>query len=286
MTPKTIITYLVDWNPSWIKTVEFSNRLIKWLSIPRKDFKDSLKRKELDFSWIYFLLWEDEDWNNLAYIGQATVLKNRLTSHYNDTNKDFWNSAICFTYKDWSLTESDINFLEKELITEAKKVNRYEIKNNTVWNYWLIQEHRMPDMEEFISDLKILILNLWYSVLKEVISKKEIENNDNLYYLKSRWSDAKWIYTEEWFIILKWSKLAIDNVNCIGERDLNKRNSFIEQKCKKEWSEIIVSEDTPFKSPSLASFIVTWSSMNWWDAWKDRDWKTLNENERQDLLWS
>jgi len=64
---KTIITYLVDWTPTWIKTVEFSNRLIKGISIPRKDFKD-INIEELSFSWIYFLFGEDEEWNDLVYI--------------------------------------------------------------------------------------------------------------------------------------------------------------------------------------------------------------------------
>ena len=53
MKPRTIVTYLIDGNPAWIKTVEFSNRLIKWISIPRKYLKDSLKRDELKYSWIY-----------------------------------------------------------------------------------------------------------------------------------------------------------------------------------------------------------------------------------------
>lgn len=118
--PKTIITYLLEGNPQWIKTVEFSNRLIKWVSIPRKDFQVALKDiDELKLSWVYFLLGEDEEGNQLAYLWQATILGKRLNDHYKDTNKDFRNIAVAFTYKDGTLNESDINFLEKELITEA-----------------------------------------------------------------------------------------------------------------------------------------------------------------------
>lgn len=287
MTPRTIITYLTDWNPSWIKTVEFSNRLIKWISIPRKDFKNAIKRDELNYSWIYFLLWEDEEWNDLAYIWQATVLKNRITNHYNNTEKDFWNTAVCFTYKDWSLTESDINFLERELISNAKNVDRYIIKNNTVWNNWLIQEHRIPDMHEFIEDLKILFVNLWYSVLKEVVSKKEIENEDNIYFLTARWSNAKWVYTDEWFLVLKWSRWPKLLVASTIER---KRYAFRHRPIllekwviKEEWDEIIFVKDFLFKAPSWASDVTVWRDTNWWIIWKDKNWKTLDENERQNL---
>ncbi len=129
---RTIITYLIEWNPNWLKTVEFSNKLIKGISIPRKDFKEALEqRSELKHSGIYFLIGEDEEGNNMTYIWQATILAKRLNDHYKDTSKDFWNNAICFTYKDGSLNESDINYLEKTIINEAKNADRYKILNNT-----------------------------------------------------------------------------------------------------------------------------------------------------------
>ncbi|USN56659.1 MAG: GIY-YIG nuclease family protein [Candidatus Peribacteria bacterium] len=53
----------------------------------------------------------------------------RLNDHYKNTDKDFWNTAIAFTYKDGTLNESDINFLEKELILAATQANRYKIQN-------------------------------------------------------------------------------------------------------------------------------------------------------------
>jgi len=283
---KTIITYLVDWTPTWIKTVEFSNRLIKGISIPRKDFKD-INIEELSFSWIYFLFGEDEEWNDLVYIWQAINLYKRLNDHYKDTNKDFWNTAIGFTYKDWSLTESDINFLEKELIAESKRINRYKITNSTNWNAWLIQRHRIPDMKEFIEDLKILITSLWYPILKEIINKKELENENSIYYLIMRWSEAKGIYTDEWFLVLKWSKWPKELQKSVIEKKhyafRNRPKLLIEWVIKEEWDNIVFNKDYLFKSPSWASDLVTWWSFNWRDVWKNKSWKTLNDIERNAL---
>lgn len=284
MKPRTIITYLTDGNPAWIKTVEFSNRLIKWISIPRKDLKEALKRDELNYSWVYMLLWVDENDNDTAYIWQATVLWKRISDHYKDTKKDFWNNVICFTYKDWSLTESDINYLERELINEAKRVKRYTIKNWTSWNNWLIQEHRIPDMEEFMEDLKILTLNLGYPILKEVVTKKELENEKNIYYLHSRWSNAKWIYTEEWFLVFKWSIWKSDITPYQLKQGHIQRNR---EKFINEWliringDNIELLEDILFKTPSAWCDILSWWSLNWWIEWKDKNWKTLDENERK-----
>jgi len=280
---KTIITYLFDWTTTWIKTVEFSNRLIRWISIPRKDFKD-VNIEELKFSWIYFLIWEDIEGNDLAYIWQATNLEKRLNDHYKDTNKDFRNNAIAFTYKDWSLTESDINFLEKNLINESKKINRYNITNGTNWNMWLIQKHRIPDMEEFIEDLKILLTNLWFPILKEIVNKKELENEKNMYYLTMRWSEAKWIYTWEWFLVLKGSKWPNTLQKSVIEKNYyakrNRPKFTDEWIIKIDWDFIVFEKDHLFKSPSSACALITWGSFNWWDVWKNKEWKTLSEIER------
>jgi hypothetical protein len=49
-------------------------------------------------------------------------LLERVKQHYNDIKKDFWNSAIIFTTDNLSWNESDLNFLEKNLIEDAKKL--------------------------------------------------------------------------------------------------------------------------------------------------------------------
>lgn len=282
---KTIITYLVNWDATSIKTVEFSNRLIKWIYVPRKDFKDAIKREELNNSWIYLLLWEDEEWNLLAYLWQATILWKRLNDHYKDSNKDFWNIAIAFTYKDWTLNESDINFLERELIKEAKNAWRYVIKNGNWWNNGLIQEYRIPDMIEFIDDLKILLESLGFKLFKELVSKEELKNEDNVYYLTARWTKWKVIFTNEWFIVLKWSrwpKSLVDSMIKNKWYAYRKRPKLLEKWIiKEEWDEIVFIKDYVFNSPSWVSDFLTWRSTNWWLLLKNKDWKTLDEIERK-----
>ena len=281
---KTIITYLINWDPLWIKTVEFSNRLIKWIYIPRKDFKEALKREELQNSWVYILIWEDENWQPLAYIWQATILWKRLNDHYKNTDKDFWNIAIAFTYKDGTLNESDINFIERELIKEAKEAWRYSIKNWNWWNNWLIQEYRIPDMVEFISDLKILLESLWFKLFKKLIDKQELKNEKNVYYLTTRWSDAKWIYTNEWFLVLKWSSWPINLVDSMIKNKwyaYRNRPKLLENWIiKEEWNKIVFQKDYLFNSPSSAADFIAWRNTNWWINWKNKSWKTLDEIER------
>lgn len=282
---RTIITYLIDGNPQWIKTVEFPNRLIKGVSIPRKDFSLAIKnRSELQLSGVYFLLWEDDAGNKVSYIWQATVLGKRLNDHYKDTAKDFWNTAIAFTYKDWTLNESDINFLEKELIAAAAIANRYIIKNGNAWNTGLIQEHRKPDMDEFIEDLRILIAHFGFSVLKPLVSGRDLHESDALYYLHSRWSDARWLYTEEWFIVLKgsrWPKSLVKSE--IDKKQYAYRNRPLllsEWVIEEDGDSIVFLQDHLFTAPSSASNILLGRASNGRIEWKDESGHTLDENER------
>ncbi len=281
---KTIITYLVNWDAIGIKTVEFSNRLIKWIYIPRKDLKESMERDELKNSWVYFLLWEDDEWNPLAYIWQATFLWKRLNDHDRDTNKDFWNIAVAFTYKDWTLNESDINFLERELIKLARKAQRFKIKNGNWWNNWLIQEYRIPDMLEFISDLKVLLESLWFKLFKELASKEELKNEENIYYLHSRWSNAKGVYSNEGFLVLKGSiwvngiipyQLKMWHIK--RNRDELLKKWIIEE--IEDW--FVFRKDYLFKTPTSWCNIVSWWNLNWWTEWRNKDGKSLDEIERK-----
>jgi hypothetical protein len=281
---KTIITHLLDWTTSWIKTVEFSNRLIKWICIPRKDFKNSSHIQELQNSWIYFLVWEDKQWNECAYIWQAICLHKRISDHNKDIQKDFRNAVIIFTHKDWTLNESDINYLEKQLISNAKNAGRYKINNWNNGNTWLIPQYRLPDMIEFIDDLKTLLATLWYTILKEIISKETIKNDANVYYLQVRWSNAKWIYTEEWFVVLKWSTWPIHMQDAVINKKayaFRNRPKLLDKWIIKEvWNSIEFIKDHIFTSPSWASDLIGWWSFNWWHVRKNKDWLMLSEVER------
>lgn len=64
---KTITTYLVDWSPTWIKTIELSNWIWKAILIPRAKLRDVKQRQEVLQSAIYFLFWKNENGNDLAY---------------------------------------------------------------------------------------------------------------------------------------------------------------------------------------------------------------------------
>ena len=276
---RTITIFLIDWNPTWFRKIYLNNRLTLGFFISRKDLDKAKNRDEFTRSWVYFLLWKDEEDKNLVYIWQTWNLLERVKQHHNDIKKDFWNSAIIFTTDNWSWNESDLNFLEKNLIEDAKKLWNYIIKNSQSWNTWLIKEERMPDLEENIDDIKILISSLWFSIFKEKTSK---EDKKEKYFCQRNWNNGVWYYTKEWFLVLKWSVWSFE----IKEYALSalkniQQKLFLENILKQENEKIIFLQDYLFSSPSTASSIIIWNKSNGWIDWKTENWKTLHEIERK-----
>jgi len=284
---RTIQTILYDDNPTWVKTTEFTNRLTKWLYIPRFNVKDlsNYGIDEYSNAGIYFLIWEDEEWKTLVYVWQATDISNRLNQHNKDIEKEyFWNIAVVFTTKENSLNESDINYLERESISKANSAGRVTVLNKTVWNTCLIAPQKKADLDEFISDMEVLLWNLWFDFLKE--SKKSKDKNKILYSLTNRWSKWKWEYLQDWFLVYKDSrgpKELVDSQIKNKWTAYTNRPKLLERWIiREEWDEIVFNCDYLFNSPSTAAIIITWRAMNWWKSWKNQWWKTLWQIERGD----
>ena len=278
---KTITTFLVDGNPTWIKTIELSNWVGKAIQIPRAKLKDAKDRKEITQPAIYFLFWEDEEGNNRAYIWEAENLINRLSNH--DTNKDFWSVVIAFISKDNNLTKADVKYLEAKSLERAKKSGRYFLENSIEPVINTLPEHQIATMEEFLENIDLLISAIGFPILKN-FETKALEKSETIYYLNARWSDARGIYTEDGFIVLNQSKFSKDYTTSFDWTWVHQQRWRIQR----DWDlfdtqNCILKQDILFTSSSTAASIVAWNALNWWIVWKTKDWKTLDEIERRNL---
>lgn len=273
---KTITTYLLEWDPSGIKTVELSNWIWKAIIIPRAKLKEAKKRKEMQQVALYFLFWLNEQWENKVYIWQSENLIDRIWFH--DLDKDFWDVIVAFIWKENYLTKADVKYLESKSIERAKKINRYILENWVIPVENCLPEHQKATMDKFFDNIDLLTSVIWYPILKEIENIKWKEK----YYLTAKWAEAEWIYTWEWFIVLKWSKISnmpIANVHNLLKikRD---RERLISQWVIVDW---IFTQDYSFGAPSTAANLIAWGSLNWWIEWKNKNKKTLNEMERKNL---
>lgn len=280
---KTITTFLVDGSPTGVKTTELSWWIGKAIMVPRAKLKDVKSRPEMQQSWVYFLFGKDDNESDVAYIGETENLFDRIANH--DTNKDFWEMAIAFTSKGNDLTKWDVKFLESRAIEKAKQIKRFNLTNNTTPPRNNLPEYQQASMEEFLENIDLLLSASWYPIIKDILSTPDQNLDENSFYsIKTRGVDGKWLYTNDGFIILAWSKGKKEVVESFKWKAKRLRTELLEKWILQEVADdIIFVEDYIGSSPSFAASILTWRPTNGWIEWKMSNGKTLDEMERKNL---
>lgn len=272
---KTITTYLIDGNPQGSQYVFISNKICKMLLIPRANMSIINEREELQSPAFYILLGENEDLKLKAYLGETENFKERIKDH--DYKKGFWQKALVFISKDGAMTKADVQYLEHLAVGIASKAKRYSIdENKQIPKAPNLPEHQQDSMNEFFEDIKLLTSFIGCNIF-EIVEQK----NKHIFYINNRGCNAKGIYDENGFTVLKGSILAKDTTPSFGWKE--KREKFIKDFTSIENNNIILDSDQTFNSPSTASDFCVGRSSNGWTMWKGKDGQTLDEVYRKKL---
>lgn len=213
--PKTIKIFLMDGDPNGRMSCELSNWSGKAYKIPRIKIKDCVDRNDLANTGVYMLFGKDESGNDQVYLGEAEEILKRLNQHL--TQKDFWNEAIVFVSKDENLNKAHIKYVENRLYQIAKSMERYRIDNACIPTQSAISESDRAEMEEFISNVRLLVNTLGHKLFEE---KREtgIKKKSEVFFIKAaRGADAQGEQSAEGFVVLKGSLAAGSTVNSISE---------------------------------------------------------------------
>ncbi|MGN7116649.1 GIY-YIG nuclease family protein [Lysinibacillus odysseyi] len=273
---KTIKMFLIDGDPSGRLTCELSNWTGLAYRIPRTEVKKCNDRPNLNSTGVYMLFGRNDEDKEAVYIGEAEEVYTRLQSHLRE--KDFWNEVIVFISKDENLNKAHIKYIENKLYEKAKTANRYDVVNGNIPPMPSIAESDRAEMDEFISNLEMLVNMLGHKLFVDIKDTSETNAEELLYIKGARGADAKGVQTQEGFVVLQGSKIASSVVNSFSERLTAKRNDLIHtQKVQILNGEYVVIEDLLFSSPSLAAEIVMGRSANGLTEWKDRLGKTLKD---------
>ncbi|MFF2795332.1 GIY-YIG nuclease family protein [Lysinibacillus xylanilyticus] len=275
---KTIKMFLIDGNASGRLTCELSNWTGKAYKIPRTEVKKCIDRPELNVTGVYMLFGKNEEDKDSVYIGEAEEIYVRLQTHLRE--KDFWNEVIVFISKDENLNKAHIKYIESKLYEKANEVNRYVVLNGNNPTMSSISESDRAEMDEFISNLIMMVNTLGHKLFEEINDELGSTNNE-FWYIKAAWgANAKGIQTQEGFVVLKNSKIASSTVDSYSERLLAKRNSLIkENKIQDVNGKLVLMEDILFSSPSLAAAVVMGRSANGLTEWKNTYGKILKDLE-------
>lgn len=262
---------------------ELSNWNGKAYRIPRSYIRKCSDRNDIDNidnAGIYILFGKSDstDKEGLAYIGEADGIFHRLNQHL--AQKDFWNDAIVFISKDNNLNKAHIKYIENRLYETAEKAGRYTLMNSNTPTRSTISEPDQAEMDEFISNIKLLIGTLGFKIFEPLFSQTE-SNPDNILYIQTaRGINARGISTSEGFVILEGSRISNSTISSCHNNYLNIRNKMIESKViVQDEKGLVVTKDILLSSPSAAACIVTGRSANGLKEWKTKEGRMLKSLE-------
>lgn len=274
---KSIRLFLIEGVPDGRWVCELSNWTGKAYKIPRTYIKDSLDRKDLEYTGIYFLFGKDDESNDyLVYIGEAENVFERLNQHL--LSKEFWTEAVVFISKDNNLNKAHIKYLEHRLYEIAKKADRYQILNSNTPTDASLSEADCAEMEEFIENTKLLLSALGHKLLEPIIDTSLSIQNENYFYIQAtRGASAKGKLVSDGFVVTKGSKMANSTVSSLRQTVVDLREQLIKNGIVD--GTFMFQKDHIFSSPSLAAEIILGRSANGRIEWKDKNRIQLKNKE-------
>ncbi|MGN7863095.1 GIY-YIG nuclease family protein [Chryseobacterium sp. 22458] len=223
---KTIRLFFVDGTPNSLTTAELSNWTGIGIRVPRIKVREFSNRTEFRKPGVYILIGKGDNNEDAAYIGEAEVIADRLASHI--ANKEFWNEVLFFGSKDQYLNKAGVKYLENRLYELAIHAERYTINQNVPTRPEL-SEAEQAELEEFLSNVKILTASLGHKIFESV--EETIEQNENHQLVLSckngAGANAKGSPSTEGFVVYKDSLLMVTEQPSLNDGIVSERNKMI-----------------------------------------------------------
>lgn len=270
---RTISIYLPDANPRWLKICEITNSIVKAIYIPRNQLDQAYTRDELKETWIYFLFWEKQtSWKYEVYIWEAESLVDRIKQHNRDWKKDFFHSIVCVISTNWYLNKAHVKYLEYHVHKMLLVSDNALVNNSIVPAQVKLSEQEVNFSLEFFDDVELVISSLWFQIFEKY------ESQENIIFCSWKEAKAKWIYSEEWLKVYKWSTALKEEAKSAWKYVWWIRKLLIEWWVLIDaWDVYEFNENYIFSSPSSAAMAILWRSANWRTERKNKQWDTLDK---------
>lgn len=284
---RTIRIYLKSGSVTGIRHSEIVNWSGQAMFIPRSQIKELGEWDESKRPGVYFLFGIDENSidKKAVYIGESENILERLNEHL--SKKEFWNEAIFFTSKDDNLTKSHIKYLEARLIGMSKDAQRYTILNSTSGTSSSLPRSDKDAMEEFLSNIRILLGTMGHKVLEPMITQSEkiqrIEEKKNIeltFNKRGNKVSARAIYTDEGIVVKKGSEANKSTQPSLSNGYKTLKETLVSEGILKEKTADLYefTDNYLFKSSSQAAAIIAGYSISGPQSWSHNG-KTLKEIE-------
>jgi len=239
-TPKTIQIFLPGGDPRGIRVAELTTRIVQVIEVPRSLLQDFLKMPESDQVALYFLFGEAEDDSEKAvYIGQTGDLRARLVSH--NRKKEFWERALILISRTNSLTQTHALFLEWHCIQATRTAGRYGDLNGNSGSKPHTPAPLAADCLEIFETGQVLLATLGYPIFDPVAKGAGDSKADDIFFYTSSGTNARGLYTQEGFVVLKGSVGRKENVpSIVGTSSEQFRLKLIASGVMREEGDVVV----------------------------------------------
>ncbi|KAA0213813.1 MAG: GIY-YIG nuclease family protein [Leptolyngbya sp. PLA3] len=276
---KTIQIYCPSGEPRGVRIAEITTRIVQAVVVPRAKLDEALTRPELSGVGLYFLFGaSDTGALPVAYIGEAEDCGVRFKQH--NKTKDFWNLGVAIVSRTGSFTKAHGKLLEWLAIEKASLAGRYQLDNGNAGGEPSVPEWMQSDVAEVFETAEVLLGTLGFPIFEPPANRSP--DADRVFTCKRGGADARGVYNEEGFVVLKGSiarmELTSSSYDTVGPR----REELID-------AGVLVADkhgyrferDMAFNTPSAAAAIVTGGSANGWVEWKNSRGQTLDDVYRK-----
>lgn len=283
---RKLTVYMIDGEATGPKTVEIGNWSGKAVFCPRAFLKGLLSRNEFVAQGVYILQSQSEDdqYDGSIYIGETEELAPRLKQHI--AERDF-ESVICFSSKDDTLTKAHIKYLEAKLIQLAKEANTSRVENTNAPRGARLSEADTSDMSYFIEQIKLIlpvvgIRSLVPAAPHSRLSVKATPQQFE-YKIKSRELTATMFEVDGAFVVRAGSQASLTTSKSIASGWLNIRKKLIDANVLEPRTDrYVFTEDAIFSSPSAASSVILGRQAPGPISWILDDGRTYKQVQQED----
>lgn len=261
---------------------------------PRDRYLDLRGEPEFNRTGVYVLTGPDPiaEGSTRAYVGRADQLRARIDSHVKE--KDWWDSCLCFTTSDNSLTLTHIQFLEAALLARALEAGQVKLDNIQFPEIPRLCRADLFDLTRFLENVLMLAGMIGLSVF-EIVDQSPSEDaipetveggfrfsQFEFHYVGSGGYAAKGRYeSRKRFVVKQGSTSRLSETNSCGENVRILRQKLREDGILIEDSEhLVFTADHAFNSPSLAAAVVYGGSANGRSVWADAAGRTINDLDK------
>jgi len=293
---KSIRIYLPNDTVAGIRHAEIANWTGQALACPRSLFGELRDWPEIQRPGVYILFGVDDDTGvEIAYIGEAEVLADRLQSHF--SGKEFWSELVSFSSKDENLTKAHVRYLESRLVSMAREANRYRLENNIAPALPSLPRADRDAMEEFLTFAKTLLGVLGHRLLDPFVTREVSKDGEisallkstpapaakvlkpsSVFHLRVSGLHARAVWTEEGMVVFEGSDAAMTGTQSLPGGMAALRQTLIASGVLSVSNDkLVFVRDYMFKSPSQAAGVVTGYSINGRHNWKLDDGTTFKQ---------